>query len=80
MILNIEAEIKAFEDASHEHYLSMRKAGLVIDDSVELLPKESLFWRKEDGSYGVASMNAAWWGWFNRALAQAQMSMNTQKH
>lgn len=25
--------------------------------------RESLFWKKSDGNYGVEMFNAAWWGW-----------------
>jgi hypothetical protein len=54
----------AFEDAALSHAIQQRIAGRVTgDDNSADFTRESLFWRKPSGDYGVAQFNAAWWGY-----------------
>lgn len=57
-------EREAFEAAAYALYQSKRAAGTpMVDDLPEGTTPEGLFWKQEDGSYGVLMFNAAWWGW-----------------
>ena len=64
---------EAFEKAAYNHYLQ-RKATGKIDPSAEGDgTPEAMFWRDENGNYGVLMFNAAWWGWQDGAEAAAQV-------
>lgn len=61
--MDIVAMRAAFEDAALSHAIRQRIAGKVLDDNGAEFTKESLFWRKPSGDYGIAQFNAAWWGY-----------------
>jgi len=63
-------ERDAFEQAAHKRYLQLRGTGNVLLDTVEPMTREDLCWRAPNGSYGVDSINAAWWGWVARDVYQ----------
>ena len=55
-----EATRQAFEDHCWQHYLAQR-AGRELPGDVDGEPtREGLFWRTEDGRYGVLHFNTAW--------------------
>ena len=60
----------AFEEAAHKRYLQLRGTDSVLLDTPEPLTRAGLCWRAENGSYGVDSINAAWWGWVARDVHQ----------
>lgn len=57
---------QAFEDRCWEHYLAERARRTMPGDVEGAPTREGLFWRREDGSYGVLAFNTAWmayqWG------------------
>lgn len=60
---DMAAERDAFEQAAHTYFKQRLAAGKVaVDDSGDG-SREALCWKREDGSYGVYMLNAAWWAW-----------------
>lgn len=59
-------EQQAFEDRCWEHYLAERARRTMPGDVEGEPTREGLFWRREDGLYGVLAFNTAWmayqWG------------------
>lgn len=59
-------EQQAFENRCWEHYLAERARRTLPGDVDGEPTREGLFWRREDGSYGVLAFNTAWmayqWG------------------
>lgn len=57
---------QAFEDRCWEHYLAERARRTMPGDVEGEPTREGLFWRREDGQYGVLAFNTAWmayqWG------------------
>jgi hypothetical protein len=60
---DLEVTRTAFEAATLKYFIAQREAGKAIDDNGSPATPEALFWRKENGDYGVEMFNAAWWGW-----------------
>lgn len=63
MTFDIDAERARFEQAAMDHFHTRRQQGNVLDDNGSPITRESLFWRTDEGDYGVRMFNAAWWGW-----------------
>ena len=60
-----------FEDAIWSHYQGLKARGWSAPEEGDPSSRESLFWRQENGQYGVRSVEAAWRGWCMReALSQ----------
>lgn len=57
---------QAFEDRCWEHYLAERARRTMPGDVEGEPTREGLFWRRDDGLYGVLAFNTAWmayqWG------------------
>ena len=62
----MKTEQDLFEDAAYALYQQKRTAGTLPPDDGDG-SRESLFWKQENGEYGVLMFNAAWWGWQARA-------------
>ena len=58
-----------FEDATWAHYQGLKARGWSHPEEGDPNSRESLFWRAENGQYGVRSVEAAWWGWRMREAA-----------
>ena len=69
MTFDIDAERARFEQAAMDHFHTRRQQGNVLDDNGCPITRESLFWKDENGNYGVRMFNAAWWGWKEAAVA-----------
>ncbi len=54
---------EAFEQAAYVHYLERHAAGKTSDKDQSVGSRDDMFWKQEDGTYGVLMFNAAWWGW-----------------
>lgn len=52
-----------FEQAAYRHYLQRKASGKLNPDGEGDGSLESLVWKRDDGSYGVLALNAAFWGW-----------------
>lgn len=66
----MELERDQFEEVALAHFVAQRAAGVQISGDNGCEPtRESLFWRDENGNYGVLMFNAAWWGWKEAAIA-----------
>ena len=60
----MEFERDQFEEVALAHFVAQRAAGVQISGDNGCEPtRESLFWRTNEGDYGVRMFNAAWWGW-----------------
>ena len=59
-----------FENACVAGFALWREAGNSNNDNGAPCTRESLCWRDDLGNYGVAVLNAAWWGW-QEAMAHA---------
>ena len=59
-----------FENACVARFAHWREAGNSNNDNGAPCTRESLCWRDDLGNYGVAVLNAAWWGW-QEAMAHA---------
>ena len=53
---------KEFEHLAYQHYLDRKVAGKLDPTAEGDGTPEALFWKQEDGSYGVLMFNAAWQG------------------
>lgn len=53
---------KEFEQLAYQHYLQRKAAGKIDPTAEGDGTPEALFWKREDGSYGVLMFNAAWQG------------------
>lgn len=53
----------AFETAALSYAIERRAAGKAHFDNGAPATKESMFWRRDNGDYGVIMFNPAWWGW-----------------
>ena len=53
---------KDFEQLAYQHYLAQKAAGKLDPTAEGDGTPEALFWKQEDGSYGVRMFNAAWQG------------------
>ena len=53
---------KEFEHLAYQHYLDRKVAGKLDPPAEGDGTPEALFWKQEDGSYGVLMFNAAWQG------------------
>lgn len=51
-----------FEQLAYQHYLDRKAAGKLDPTAEGDGTPEALFWKQEDGSYGVLMFNAAWQG------------------
>ena len=58
-----------FEDAIWAHYQGLKARGWSAPEEGDPNSRESLFWRQENGQYGVRSVEAAWRGWQMREAA-----------
>lgn len=66
----MEFERDQFEEVALAHFVAQRAAGVQISGDNGCEPtRESLFWRTNEGDYGVRMFNAAWWGWKEAAVA-----------
>jgi hypothetical protein len=65
--LTEDQEREAFEKACVVKFAMWRAEGNKLNDNGCPTTRESLCWRDEQGNYGVAMLNAAWWGWRSRA-------------
>lgn len=66
----MELERDKFEEVALAHFVAQRAAGVQISGDNGCEPtRESLFWRTDEGDYGVRMFNAAWWGWKESAIA-----------
>jgi hypothetical protein len=54
---------QAFEDLIWQFYQAKKAHGFSRPDEGDPNNRESLFWKAEDGSYGVRQIEAAWQGW-----------------
>ncbi len=61
--MSIDAEREAFEDAVWAYYQRLKSRGWSHSDEGDPSRRESLFWRQENGMYGVRQIEAAWCGW-----------------
>ena len=52
-----------FEDATWAHYQGLKARGWSHPAEGDPNSREALFWRAENGQYGVRSVEAAWRGW-----------------
>ena len=59
-----------FEDAIWAHYQGLKARGWSAPEEGDPSSRESLFWRQENGQYGVRSVEAAWRGWQMREAAE----------
>ena len=57
-----------FEDATWAHYQGLKARGWSAPEEGDPSSRESLFWRQENGQYGVRSVEAAWRGWQMREV------------
>lgn len=64
---------ESFEKAAYDHYLQRKAAGKVDPSAEGDGTPEAMFWRDENGNYGVLMFNAAWWGWQAGIEAAAQV-------
>jgi len=53
----------AIEDACVIKFAAWREDGNSSNDNGCELSREALCWRLDNGEYGVAALNGAWWGW-----------------
>lgn len=60
-----ELERPRFEDACYAHFLARREAGKIDMADGGDGSREALFWRQENGEYGVLAFNSAWFGWLS---------------
>ena len=68
----MELERDQFEEVALTHFVAQRAAGVQISGDNGCEPtRESLFWRTDEGDYGVRMFNAAWWGWREAAKSKA---------
>jgi hypothetical protein len=67
--LGAEQHSQVFEDAIFAHYQRIKAGGWANKDEGDF-SRESLFHLQANGQYGVASIEAAWWGWQMRERAQ----------
>lgn len=67
-----EATMRAeFETAALAWVIANFAAGHKgIDNNGAPPTRESMFWMRDDGSYGVNMFNAAWWGWQSALLGR----------
>ena len=63
--MSIEQLRTRFEAWYLAEFERVRAAGTAIDDNGSPATAEALFWKAEDGNYGVRSIHAAWIGWFH---------------
>lgn len=63
MLLMLRLARDEFERAAHAYMCERIAAGKVGAELIGDGSREALCWRREDGSYGVYMLNAAWWGW-----------------
>lgn len=52
-----------FEAATWAYYQRLKQGGWTSPEEGDSSAPESLFWRKENGQYGVLQIEAAWSGW-----------------
>ena len=65
-----------FEDAIWAHYQGLKARGWSAPEEGDPSSRESLFWRQENGQYGVRSVEAAWRGWCMRETALRPLPEN----
>lgn len=53
---------KDFENLAYQKYLAQKAAGKLDPTAEGDGTPEALFWKQDDGSYGVLMFNAAWQG------------------
>lgn len=58
----VEQHRAEFEQLAYRHYLDRKVAGKLDPTAEGDGTPEALFWKQEDGSYGVLMFNAAWQG------------------
>lgn len=59
-----EEQMRAeFEESALAYTIERRAAGMAHHDNGAPSTRESLFWRTENGAYGVILYNPAWWAW-----------------
>ncbi len=51
---------ESFEKAAYNHYLQRKAAGKIDPSAEGDGTPEAMFWRDENGNYGVLMFNAAW--------------------
>lgn len=66
-----------FEAACYAYYLERHAAGKTEDRNEPVGTPEQMFWKQENGTYGVLMYNASWWGW---QTAQAAKTPSSQWH
>jgi len=69
--MNLDQIRSEFEQAAMQHFVAQREAGKAVDDNGSPPTPEALFWKDEQGNYGVKMFNAAWWGWKNATAVSA---------
>lgn len=76
--MNLDQERADFETLALQLHKAKRAAcDPATDDTPDLEPTaESLFWRTDDGMYGVKQFNAAWWAWRMRAEVAHSVESN----
>lgn len=60
---HIAMERQAFETAVWNYYQDLKAKGWSAPEEGDTASREALFWRQENGQYGVRQIEAAWWGW-----------------
>ncbi len=63
MNYNNESQITAFENEVWAYYQLLKAKGWSSPEEGDTSSREALFWRQPNGKYGVAQIEAAWWGW-----------------
>jgi hypothetical protein len=61
--VDMKVERDEFERAAHALLKFRLATGKILLDNAGDGSREALCWKREDGSYGVYMLNAAWWGW-----------------
>ena len=61
-----------FEDACWAHYQGLKARGWSHPEEGDPNSRGSLFWREENGQYGVRQIEAAWRGWLMREALLSQ--------
>lgn len=71
----VESRIE-FENNVVILFAAIRACKLAMkDDNGSSATRAALCWRREDGRYGVAQVEAAWWGWRTAKGFQSALSV-----
>jgi hypothetical protein len=59
----ITQERLLFEKAAYGHFIKKLLAGKIDPANAADASPDALFWKQDNGEYGVLAFNPAWWGW-----------------